>query len=64
MSYGVLDTAETLVENIDDLADVLDKLREKYEQAQVQVRFSSVLLNLLHVLFVINRHIYVEIYRS
>lgn len=32
LSSGVLDTAETLMENIDDLADVLDKLKDKYDQ--------------------------------
>ncbi|XP_052769202.1 uncharacterized protein LOC128209281 isoform X2 [Mya arenaria] len=34
LSYGVLDTAESLMDNIDDLAEVLDQLTEKYEHAQ------------------------------
>ena len=32
VSTAMLDTAETLVENLDDISDVLDQLTEKYEK--------------------------------
>lgn len=35
VSNGVLDTAETLMENIDELADVLDNLKDKYDKVGV-----------------------------
>lgn len=35
LSYGVLDAAENLLQNIDELSDVLDQLTEKYDEAQV-----------------------------
>jgi hypothetical protein len=32
LSNGVLDTAENLMENIDELAEVLDNLKDKYDK--------------------------------
>lgn len=40
LSYGVLDAAENLLQNIDELSDVLDQLTEKYDEAQVIMRCS------------------------
>lgn len=37
LSYGVLDAAEHLLQNIDELSEVLDELREKYDKVQVSV---------------------------
>ena len=45
LSNGVLDTAENLMENIDELAEVLDKLTDKYDQVTL------VLID-LHFLFI------------
>ena len=36
LSYGVLDAAESILQNIDELSDVLDQLTEKYDEAQVR----------------------------
>ncbi|KAH3858707.1 paramyosin-like [Dreissena polymorpha] len=37
LSYGVLDTAETLLDSIDDLAEVLDRLTMKYTAVEEDV---------------------------
>lgn len=37
LSYGVLDAAENILQNIDELSDVLDQLTEKYDEAQVSM---------------------------
>lgn len=52
-SYGILDTAENLMENIDDLAEVLDKLTDKYDDVSVFVTISCKVL-LTGQKFVIN----------